>query len=256
MIGCVQQCNLLTRRIVGRSGEIVVQPRSPDSYPTIHDQHPHLRAAVTALDDRLRARHGVIEYTRDPDCIFRLQIVASNREYCLSDGVRVREGDRLINLHLWNEQIPPFPVMGPTLGWARCICKALDVSLRGLASYVADQKDLVDIAAISANMSFGSTQQSDQLVRISERFGFERVPAEESASIAERVHRLGENILYSMMMMALNPRALRAEGLWHGRTSVFLSRRKLASRYGWERPTALEREQNHDADLVSAGSCL
>jgi len=78
-------------------------------------QFPWLEAMVAALDDRLRVRHGVIEYTNSPECLFRIQLAASNDDYVLSDGTCIRAGDRVVNLHVWNEQFPYFTGKGPTL---------------------------------------------------------------------------------------------------------------------------------------------
>jgi cytochrome b561 len=46
------------------------------------------------------------------------------------------------------------------------------------------------------------------------------------------MHRLGENIFISMMVLAHNAAALRADTLWRDRTLVFLSRSRLQERYG------------------------
>jgi hypothetical protein len=49
---------------------------------------------------------------------------------------------------------------------------------------------------------------------------------------------LGENILISMMVLARNAAALRADVLRRDRTLVFLSRRELRRRYGFARDRA------------------
>src|SRR5581483_777056 len=82
-------------------------------------EHPWLGAVVAALDERLRRQHGVFEYTHHRDCLFRIEIAAATGDLTLSDGVRVAAGDRVIGLHVWNEQFPAFPPGGPTLQWAR-----------------------------------------------------------------------------------------------------------------------------------------
>jgi YkoP domain len=194
--------------------------------------HAWLAALLEALDGRLRLRHGVSEYTRSADCIFRIQVIVNGDEVLLSDGTRVRPGDRLIDLHVWNEQIPLFPAKGPTLGWARHMSRAIDASLRELALYLAGRRDLDDVTAIRGNITFGSPEQSDQLVRIAERYGFERIAAPGSRSLRQQMRRLGENALISMMVLARNAAALRSDSLRRDRTLVFLSRSILERRYG------------------------
>jgi hypothetical protein len=198
-------------------------------------QFPWLEAMVTALDDRLRLRHGVIEYTHRPDCLFRIQFVASNDDYVLSDGTCVRAGARVANLHVWNEQFPCFSGKGPTLGWARRVNQAFDISLRELSYFLEARRDLDDVIAISANMTLEPAERSDQLVRFVARFGFERIAATNSRSFRQQMHWFGENILISMMVLARNAAALRADTLRRDRTLVFLSRRELRRRYGFAR---------------------
>jgi hypothetical protein len=54
--------------------------------------------------------------------------------------------------------------------------RSLDVSLHQLAEYLGARPDFDDIKAIRADMGFGTAQQSQQLARISGRFGFEPAP--------------------------------------------------------------------------------
>jgi hypothetical protein len=146
-------------------------------------QFPWLEAMVAALDDRLRVRHGVIEYTNSPECLFRIQLAASNDDYVLSDGTCIRAGDRVVNLHVWNEQFPYFTGKGPTLAWARRVNQAFEISLRELAGFLDARSDLDDVIAICANMTFQPVERSAQLTRFVSRFGFERIAAASSRSI-------------------------------------------------------------------------
>jgi hypothetical protein len=193
---------------------------------------------VAALDDRLRLRHGVIEYTNSPDCLFRIQLVTSDENYVLSDGTCIRPGDRVVNLHVWNEQFPCFAGKGPTLAWARRVNQAFDLSLRELSAFLDGRRDRDDVVGICANMSLEPAERSAQLVRFVGRFGFERVAAVSSRSFRQQMHWFGENILISMMVLARNAAALRPDTLRRDRTLVFLSRRELRRRYGFARDEA------------------
>jgi hypothetical protein len=198
-------------------------------------QFPWLETMVAALDDRLRLRHGVIEYTNSPECLFRIQLASSADDYVLSDGTCVHSGERIANLHVWNEQFPCFAEKGPTLAWARRVNQAFELSLRELARFLDGRHDLDDVAAICAKMSLGPVERSAQLVRFVSRFGFERIAAANSRSFRQQMHWFGENILISMMILARNAAALRADTLRRDRTLVFLSRRELRRRYGFAR---------------------
>lgn len=201
-------------------------------------QFPWLEAVVAALDDRLRLRHRVIEYTSSPECMFRIQLVRSEEDYVLSDGTCVRAGDRLVNLHVWNEQFPCFTGKGPTLAWARRVNHAFELSLRELAGFLESRSEFDDIVAICANMSLEPAERSGQLVRFVRRFGFEPIAAASSRSFRQQMHWFGENILISMMVLARNAAALRADILRRDRTLVFLSRRELRRRHGFARDRA------------------
>jgi hypothetical protein len=194
--------------------------------------HPRLGALLSKLDDHLRRRLGVIEYTHSPDCIFRMQVSKSPCQQALSDGTVLRRGDRVVILHLWNEQIRHFPEGGPTFSWARRFNRSFDISLRELAAYLAAHHELDDVVAVYADIALGSAQQSDQLIRIVNRYGFERANERDSVSLVERMHRFGENVLIVMMVFARNGAALRRDTLWRDRTLVLLSRRHLEQRYG------------------------
>lgn len=201
-------------------------------------RRPWLEAFITAVDDRLRRRHGVFEYSPNSDCIFRIELTAANRDLLLSDGVAVRAGDRIVNLHVWNEQFPAFPAGGPTLRWARRINGTMDSSLRELAHFLDLRRDLDDVVAIFGSMAFGSPECRAQLVRYVGHFGFEPVATARSLSLPQRLHRLGENILIGMMILARNAAALRSDTLRHDRVLVACSRRKLQRRYGLARDRA------------------
>jgi hypothetical protein len=204
-------------------------------------QFPWLEAMVAALDDRLRLRHGVIEYTHSSECLFRIQFVASSENYVLSDGTCIRPGDRVAHLHVWNEQFPCFAGKGPTLAWARRVNQAFEFSLRELAGFLDGRRDLDDIVAICANMSLEPAERSAQLVRFVSRFGFERIAAANSRSFRQQMHWFGENILISMIVLARNAAALRGDTLRRDRTLVFLSRRELRRRHGFVRDEVAKR---------------
>jgi hypothetical protein len=194
--------------------------------------HPRLAEAIFALDATLRLRQAVVEYTAHPSCIFRLGIVRSRRQLTLRDGTRLRVGDRVVQLHFWNDHIPPVPANGTTIRWARQLQQDAAASLRELARYLSARADLRDIEVICADVPSGTKAQSQQVARITSYFGFEARIADEPLSIGERIHRFGENILISLTVFAQNTAALRLDTLSRVRVPVYLSRRTLEQRFG------------------------
>ena len=100
----------------------------------------------------------------------------------------MRAGQRIGRLHFWNEQIPPVPINGATIGWARQMQRAIVISLRELARYLASRPELADIAVISGEAPSGTRTQSEQLARIMARYGFETLAETARLPIGERLH--------------------------------------------------------------------
>ena len=64
------------------------------------------------------------------------------------------------------------------------------------------------------------------------RYGFEAIAEPRRLSIGERLHRFGENILISLIILAHNPGALRSDTLKRVRLPIYLSRRILEREFG------------------------
>jgi hypothetical protein len=195
--------------------------------------HPWLAEALAVLDARLRRRQAVLEYTRNPACVFRVDISRAGRPLVLRDGTRLRAGQRIARLHFWNEQIPPVPKSGTTIAWGRQMQRAIAASLRELARFLASQPDLAEIAVICADVPSGTKAQSEQLARIMAHYGFEAIIEPERLPIGERLHRLGENVLISLIVLAHNAGALRSDTLRRVRLPIYLSRRVLERKFGY-----------------------
>ena len=119
------------------------------------------------------------------------------------------------------------PEDGPTIGWARRMQRAIAVSLRELAGYLATRPDLDDVAVICADVPSATRAQSGQLARIMAHYGFETIVEAEALQLGERLHRFGENILISLIILAHNAASLRADTLARVRVPIYLSRLKL-----------------------------
>jgi hypothetical protein len=198
-----------------------------------------LAEALSAFDVRQRRRQAVFEYTNNPRCIFRLDVTRAQRNLTLCDGTLVRAGDRVARLHFWNEQIPPLPEDGATIAWARRMQRAIGVSLHELARYLAERPDLADIAVVSGLVPSATKSQSGQLARIMAYYGFETIPEPHPLPLRERLHRLGENILISFIVLAHNAAALRPDTLMRVRVPIYLSRAALENEFAARGEAAL-----------------
>lgn len=192
--------------------------------------HPWLYRLVFGLDAWLRRWTLVAEYSPDPRCVFRVQLGHLDQDVALPDGTIAHAGDRVIDLHLWNEHVPLMPKQGATIAWARRMCFCIEVSLRELAKHLVARPELDDISVIRANITFGIPDQSVQMSRLCQRYGFQAVGTLNPTKMLQRAHRLGENILISFMALALNGNSLRRGTLRRDHVQVFLSRKLLARR--------------------------
>lgn len=186
---------------------------------------------VFGLDAMLRRHYGIQEFTTDCNCIFRINLIGAERELTLHDGTVLHPGDRILDLHIWNEQVPKIGSEGPTFSWARRFNCALDISLRELARFVVRDPRCAAVRAIRADMALGAAGRRDQLIRMATRFGFEPAGSAKERSLAGWLHHAGQNILMCMLVLAANPRAFRPEVLRRERAVIYLSRGVLLRRF-------------------------
>jgi hypothetical protein len=200
--------------------------------------HPWLAEIIFALDTWLRRRQAVVSYSSHPSCVFRVGVARSRRTLVLRDGTRLGAGQRMIELHFWNEHIPPVTQNGATIRWARQMQKSISTSLRELTRYLSSRPDLRDISVICGNVPSATRAQWRQIEYIMGYYGFETVMESEPLPLRERVHRLGENILISLTIFAKNAAALRLDTLMRVRVPIYLSRRNLEEKFGDVNETA------------------
>ena len=176
---------------------------------------------IFVLDSWLQWWGGVFEYSRNPDCIFRAQLSRLSSEVLLSDGTIGRSGDRVIDLHLWNEQIPVAPIAGYSLAWGCRFNRSFAKSLGELAQSLVNKPELSDINIIRANINL------DLLHRIAVRHGFEVIRDPVNPSPWEQVHRFGQNILSWLLTLACHSGRARPNKFWRSQQLLYLSRRIL-----------------------------
>src|SRR5262249_36591254 len=191
---------------------------------------------IFGLDGVLRRWQSVVEYTHDPACILRIKLGRLDHDFALSDGTVGHAGERFIDLHLWNEQVPAMPKEGASIAWPRQMSLCFQPRLRQLARYLASRADLDDIPLVRCTMGFAGQERNDQMVRLIGRYGFEFVPPATTVTMAEHARRLGENIFISLIVLARNQAALRRDTPRRGRTRGLMSRKVHAQRYGAGEP--------------------
>ena len=174
---------------------------------------------IFALDGCLQRRSGVFEYSDAHDCIFRAQLSRLAGNVVLADGSLGRAGDRVIDLHFWNEQIPVKAPGGNSLAWGcrfnRCFAK----SLLELGQFLKNNSEFADVEIIRANVNL------EMLDRIAERHGFEPTCNFGTPPTWKHIREFGENILFWLLALACNPGGRKQ--FWRHRKLLYLSRRTL-----------------------------
>jgi hypothetical protein len=190
---------------------------------------PTVTWALRSVDRLLRQRLAIEEFTGDAECIFRVSVDHAAREVRLSDGVIVREGDPVLQLHLWNEHVPAMPSAGPSASWANLMKRRTRHSLALVADYV--ERELGDVVAVHGEPPFGSRLGALQMIRTAERFGFD-VLQPDGTDMRDRIHEIFDSMLLWGLIMAYNPAAARGKTLVRHRYQLWISRAKLRRLYG------------------------
>jgi hypothetical protein len=204
----------------------------PLSVPTGWLSRPHGDFAwsllVGATDAILRRWYHVREFTTDPACLLRIAAGPAHHAVTLSDGTRVAEGEQVITLHMWNEQLPRFRLQGPDLRWALDVRRRLVRSFQALARHLNEEEAWREVKGIHACVTFGSRRRRWQIRRAAARFGFELI---EDGTPVAGLHEFGEDFLIWAFARAFNPAALRRQRFHRDRTELWMSREALLARY-------------------------
>lgn len=215
------------RVAMGDTG-IDLAPDTPPYNPTKRRPPPHgwrdlgWSILVRTGDWFLRRYYRVKEFTSDPDCLIRVRHTEATQVIELSD-TRVLPGDPVLDLHMWNEQLPRFLGPGADFCWAILIRRNLHRSITALARYVGSSPECRQVRAIRACVTFANRGGRTQIRRAAGRFGFEMM----ERCDPDGWHELGEDMLIWAFARAFNPAALRCHRLRRDRTELWISRERL-----------------------------
>ena len=205
---------------------------------TIFNRWDHPWVFRVCSSRRIENRPGANRHTRPlwAELVFALDtwLRRLTSDVLLSDGTFGRSGDRVIDLHFWNEQIPVKPAAGYSLAWGCRFNRSVARSLRGLAQFLMSKPQLSDINIIRAITNL------DSLQRIAARHGFEVIRDPVNLSPWQRVHRLGQNILFGLLTLACHSGRARPRKFSRSRQVIYLARGVLDCKY-----IAAARGHNH-----------
>jgi len=188
-----------------------------------------MRGLIRRFDGFLRKAYGVYEFCDDPECLLRIRVIPAPHALAVEGG-QVPAGAAVIELHLWNEHIPPIPRAGPTLAWAIQFQRLVIASFRQLAAHMARDPRLAGVAAVfgvTVLISPGGDSGGEKLFR---RLGFAVGPYH---SPLGRFAEFWENFYSWGIIWAFNDVSLRQRRLLGlCRHEVWLSALEFLRRYG------------------------
>ena len=192
------------------------------------------RAVVRLVDLILERVYRLFYFSDAPDCVLRLSWVRARAAHAFADGTVVRRGDRVANIHLWNERLPRMPRGGPDLAWGRTMHARLRHSLRLLAAYAEDEPTFAGVEAFWGEMAFAVADADDAMPRLLAGLGFEVTPTAYGDGLWGRCHESLACFYAWLLMWLYNPASLKGKSLLGlRRHQLWLSRRTLRERY-WE----------------------
>jgi ceramide glucosyltransferase len=197
-----------------------------------HVRPDALDRIVRRLDAFLRRRQNIFEYSASADCIFRASVGDCESPTRLVDGTMIEAGERVCDLHLWNERLPRMPLEGASLAWAHQVMQMAQQSLRLLAEVIENDVRFEGITAIRARSAVTPRGGVRQLQRFADRMHFELREPPARAGFWSRLHDLGENLLLWALVRTFNPGGLRGAKLMRRRSEFWISRRRLMVEYG------------------------
>jgi hypothetical protein len=190
-----------------------------------------LRGAVRAVDGWMRRRQGIVEFTDDPTCILRISLEAADRELRLADGAVVNLGDRIVEMHFWNERLPQASgAIG--LGWGGRFGRRLRRSLDDLAVALERDPRFSDVVALRGRLAFSGVRDSADSRRFGAWFGFEVAEETRPNTLRHRLHDIAEDFWLLALTYTFNPGALHGRSLVRRHDDMWISRARLIERYG------------------------
>jgi hypothetical protein len=178
------------------------------------------------VDAFLRRAMRIEPFCADLHCVIRVRLIDAARAVQLADGTVIRQGDRVGELHLWNEQLPRIPLGGPGIAWAVAMRRAYAYSLAQLARHVDERGEFAEIDAFCAAIAFaGPWSRAAKVARAAARNGFELI--DPKPSLIADLAAIANGIFILCLIRAFNPAGLYRLRLRRRRYEIWISKQRL-----------------------------
>jgi hypothetical protein len=188
-----------------------------------------MRFVIRKFDAFLSRRLGLIPLSNSSECLLRFRITRSGHAVPLPDGM-IPAGALLLEIHLWNERVPPIPLAGPDIAWARRAERMFLSSLREAAQQLRDNPRMAGVQAVTGTtvLIFGADGAARS--KLLQALGFSILPAPNPLG---RFGEFWENGYTRALMWTYNPasvRSLRVLGM--RRDEFWMARDSFLRRFG------------------------
>lgn len=187
-----------------------------------------MKRVIRGFDRFLRWASRVFEFCSEPDCLLRVRRITLSRPLTLA-GETYPAGTPVIQLHLWNEHLPPLPAEGPTLRWAVQTQRCLKRSFQALARQMPHDPRLADAQLIGGITVLPLAGAHAGGVKLFEHLGFTILPYHNPLG---RFGEFWENLYTWGIMWAFNAPTLAGRHLLKlKRSEIWMTRETLFRRY-------------------------
>jgi uncharacterized membrane protein YdjX (TVP38/TMEM64 family) len=164
-----------------------------------------LKPLIRRLDNRLRRKYRIFEFSDNPRCMFRVHVALADRPLILRDDI-IPVGTRVLELHFWNEHILPVAEDGADAARAIKVFKMFRDSFKELAPHLHRDPRMADVQAVGGLIPVFFEEDNYPAEKMFARLGLHVVPFEKNLGFWGH---LGKQIHSWMMAWAFNPSVLK-----------------------------------------------
>lgn len=162
---------------------------------------------IIILDKIVSLCLGVKNFSDNPKCILRYRPIKIKEDKFLSNGEIIKKYSWVIELHLWNEHLPPIPKDGVDLEWGRKFYSLLINSFWELLNFL-DNSEWRNVEYLFGEIAFFFIDQ-ERIIKFLNRLGFMVLPVKEGKTHGEDFYRFLQNGYSWCLIYAYNKESLK-----------------------------------------------
>ena len=172
---------------------------------------------IMRFDRYMRRKMDVIEFWDNPDALIRVRVAQTDRDLVVANDV-IPAGEKIIEIHFWNEHVPYIPASGTDMKWAVRGVRMLMSSFTELAHQIRDDERFHGVKAVGGITPLFLAGDDSSGERIWKRLGFTMTPVKHPLG---RLGEFGENVYTLLIMWAFNPYSVRNQNVLKMRRTEF-----------------------------------